>query len=117
MTCFALINGQIEATEKEVFEPIVLGVSATDVNDAPAIPGKGKAPVRIPHIYKSGLTLQLPSSHPEYLLKIIQSDGDVFSSIIPVGVTEFEIPAFLKGECIIQFITSRFCFSGIIILE
>ena len=116
ITCLVLMHGHIMATEKDAFERIMLGVSVMDVNDTPIIPGKGKAPVRIPRIYKNGHLLLLSSSHPEYLLNIVQNDVVVFSSIIPEGVTEFEIPTLLEGEFTIRFVSRRYCVTGIIIL-
>lgn len=109
LICFALTSGRIMASEGE---PISLDTEFTD-ND-PTCPSHGKAPMRMPRIYQNGYTLTLSSFHPEYIINIEQDGEIVYSSIIPAGVTEFELPAFVSGECTVQFITGRFCFKGTI---
>lgn len=84
------------------------------IDDSPMTPGQGKAPLRMPRIYRDGYTLTLSSSHPEYLINIVQGENVVFSSIIPEGVVTYELPSYLLGEYTIQFISGRFCFYGIV---
>ena len=89
---------------------IDLGVEIVD--DTPVGPGHSKTPIRIPCIYHDGYNLTLSSCHPEYIINIVQDDELVYSSVIPAGVTEFELPSYLSGKCTIQFIKGRFCFWG-----
>lgn len=93
-------------------DPIDLGLQIID--DNPTNPGKGKAPMRMPRIYQDGYTLTLSSFHPEYIINIMQGDDIVFTSVIPAGVTEYELPAYLNGSYTIQFINGRYCFTGYI---
>ena len=109
--CLALIPEHIMASGSK---PISLDTEITD-ND-PTCPGYGKAPMRMPRIYQNGYTLTLSSFHPEYIINIVQDDEVVYTSVIPAGVTVFELPAFVSGECTIQFISGRFCLTGIIVL-
>ena len=76
------------------------------IDDVPMTPGYGKAPMRKPAIYQEGFTLTLSSSHPEYLINIMEGDEVVFSSVIPEGVAAFELPAYLSGEYTIQFVSN-----------
>lgn len=86
------------------------------VDNTPNLPSKSKAPMRMPHIYQNGYTLTLSSFHPEYIINIVQNGENVYTSIIPAGVTVFELPAYVSGECAVQFISGRFCFTGYIVL-
>ena len=109
--CLALSSGKIMASDGE---PISLDTEEFD--DVSTSTGKSKAPMRMPRIYQDGNTLTLSSFHPEYIINIVQDDELVYTSVIPAGVTVFELPAFVSGECKIQFISGRFCLTGIIVL-
>lgn len=91
-----------------------IGLVMGDIDDSPAMHGKGKMPMRMPRIYQDGYTLTLSSSHPEYLINIMEGDEILFSSVIPEGVATFELPAYLSGEYTIQFVSGRFRFYGLI---
>lgn len=93
-------------------ENILIDIAVEIFDDKPNAIGKGKAPLRIPRIYQDGYKLTFSSFHPEYIINIVQDDEVVYSSVIPAGVTEFELPSYLSGECTIQFIKGRFCFWG-----
>lgn len=77
-------------------------------------PGFGKVPMRMPVIYIDDHELSLSSSHPEYIINIIKNDEVVYSSVIVEGFTEFLLPVYLEGECVIQFIIGNYCFTGYI---
>ena len=47
-------------------------------------------------------------------INIIQNDEVIYSFVIPSEVSKFEIPTYVEGECILQLITGRFCFWGIV---
>ena len=111
LMCFLALSSNPTHAKREL---IVLGTNIID--QIPNFPGKGKAPMRIPIIYIDGYTLSLPSSHPEYIINIVQDDEIVFTSVIPEGVTEYELPNYLCGECEIQFVCGNFCFIGCIII-
>lgn len=95
-------------------EQIVLETKIVD--QKPILPGKGKAPMRMPVIYIDGYTLSLSTFHPEYIINIVQDDEVIYTSIIPEGITEYELPSYLCGECEIQFVSGSFCFTGLIVL-
>lgn len=109
--CLVLTSGRIMASEDE---PISLDCEIFD--EGTALLGHGKAPMRMPRIYQDGYTLTLSSFHPEYIINIVQDGETVYTSIIPAGVTEFELPACISGECTVQFISGRFCLTGYIVL-
>ena len=83
-------------------------------DDSPLGYPHGKAPMRMPRICQDGYMLTFSSSHPEYIINIIEGDDVVFSSVIPEGVETYELPAYLSGEYTIQFVSGRFCFYGLI---
>jgi len=93
---------------------ICLGCQKID-ND-PIGPGHSKSPMRIPDIYLDNYTLDLPSIHRQYIINLIQDGEVIYSSIIPEGMTEFELPGYLCGDYVIQFIQETYCFIGYIIL-
>lgn len=93
-----------------------IDLSVEIVDETTYYPGRGKAPLRMPRIYQNRYKLTLSGSHPEYIINIVQDDEVVYSSVIPAGVTEFELPSYLNDECTIQLINGRFCFYGQIIL-
>ena len=91
-------------------ESVKINLSVEIIDDKPAGPGHSKSVVHMPHIYQDGCKLILSSSHPEYLINIVQDDEIVYSSVIPAGVTEFELPSYISGECTIKLVKCRFCF-------
>ena len=93
-------------------EEVKIDLSVEILDETSIYPGHNKAPLRMPRIYQDGYKLTLSSFHPEYIINIVQDDEVVYSSVIPAGVTEFELPLYLSGECTIQFIKGRFCFWG-----
>jgi len=79
-------------------------------DDVPIHKGKGKAPVRIPVIYQDGHTISFQPHHPEYIINIVQDGGVVFTSVVPADAAQYELPDYISGECIIQFLTGDYCF-------
>ena len=111
--CFVLIHEGAKASEKE---QISLNIEVGIIDDKPVSPGHSKTVVHMPRIYQDGYKFILSNSHPEYIINIVQDDEIVYSSVIPAGVTEFELPSYINGECIIQYIKGRFCFLGNIVI-
>lgn len=95
---------------------IPIGLEPSKFDDTPISSGHSKAPRRMPVIYLDGYTLSLSSFHPEYIINIVQDDEVVYSSLIPKGVTEHDLPGYLEGEYLIQFVSESNCFTGYIIL-
>lgn len=111
LACFIAWN-----VNPAVAERIRINLGCQKIDNKPIAGGHTKAPIRIPAIYQDGYLLNLPPSHPEYIINIVQDDENVFTSVIPEGVTEYELPNYLCGECEIQFVCGNFCFIGMIIL-
>lgn len=82
------------------------------VDQHPIQKEKGKAPVRIPVISIDGTTLFFQSSHPEYIINIVQEGEVVFTSAVPADTTQYELPDYINGECVIEFMTGSYCFWG-----
>lgn len=93
-----------------------INLGSQKIDNKPTGEGHSKAPMRMPIIYHDGYTLSLSASHPEYIINILQDDEIIYTSIIPEGITEYELPSFLCGECEIQFVSGSFCFTGLIVL-
>lgn len=112
LLCMAAWNSTVSAEGKEFIE---LQISIID--EKPSRPTMGKVPLRVPTIYHDDHLFYLSASHPEYIINIVQDDEMVFTSVIPAGITEFELPAYIEGECQIQFVCGRFSFIGFINLK
>lgn len=72
--------------------------------------GKSKAPICIPIIYKDGYIISFQSSHPEYIVNVVQDGEVVFSSVVPADATQYELPDYISGECVIQFLIGNYCY-------
>lgn len=99
-----------------VFAGNPLNMTVTIIDDTPQNPSKEKAPMRVPRIYQDGYTLSFSNAHPDYVINIIQDDEVVFTSYIPSELSSFELPGTIHGECTIQLIMGRYCFSGNVLL-
>ena len=73
-------------------------------------PDRGKAPMRMPEIGLDGTTLFFQPHHPEYIINIVQDGEVVFTSVVPADAAQYELPDYISGECIIQFLTGDYCF-------
>lgn len=74
------------------------------------LPNKGKAPICIPVIYQDEHILSFQPHHPEYIINIVQDGEVMFTSVIPADAAQFELPNYISGKCVIQFLTGDFCF-------
>jgi len=72
--------------------------------------GVGKAPIRMPEIYQDGHTLSFNFNHTEYIINIVQDGEVVLSSVVPADAAQYELPGYVSGECVIQFIWGNYCF-------
>lgn len=109
LVCFTVWSGSVAA------KSLPIRIYVQDVDGKSTIPDRSKAPRRMPIIYLEGYTLSLSSFHPEYIINIVQDDVVVYSSLIPEGVTEYDLPSYLEGEYLIQFVSESNCFTGYII--
>lgn len=89
---------------------LLLHLSAREIDDTPAYHGKGKAPVRLPVIYQDNHTFSFQSHHPEYIINIVQDGEVVFTSVVPADAAQFELPDYISGKCVIQFLAGNYCF-------
>lgn len=89
-----------------------LSLHCEKIDITPALPKGSKAPVRMPEISIDGTTLFFQSSHPEYIINIVQEGEVVFTSVVPADTTQYELPDYISGECVIEFMTGSYCFWG-----
>jgi hypothetical protein len=84
-------------------------------NPNPASTRKQRAPIQPPHIYLEDYSLSFNAFEEECLIQLLDNSGnEVFSGVIPVGTTSFQLPTTLEGEYQIQLIYSVFIFIGYI---
>ncbi|MBO5157465.1 MAG: hypothetical protein J6C05_10140 [Prevotella sp.] len=89
---------------------IALCLKCEEIDKKPILPDRGKAPVRIPVIYQDGHTISFQPHHPEYIINIVHDGEVVFSSVVPTDATHYDLPDYISGECVIQFLTENYCF-------
>lgn len=106
--CMIIMSNNLAHAEKKR-----INLSCQKVEET-HLPGFGKAPMRVPTIYINDHELSFSSTHPEYIINILMNDEVVYSSVIIEGFTEFLLPEFLQGDCVVQFITGNYCFTGYI---
>ena len=111
---FVLLSMLFFSSSPMMGEEKMIDLNLEIIDDSPAGPGRGKAPMRKPIVNQEGQKITVLSSHPEYTINIIQNDEVIYSFVIPSEVSKFEIPTYVEGECILQLITGRFCFWGIV---
>lgn len=102
-----LLLGQTPVTSKTI--PF-LSLRCERKDKKPIHPNKGKAPMRMPEISLDGTTLSFQPHHPEYIINIVHDGEVVFSSVVPADAPQYELPDYISGECIIQFLTGNYCF-------
>jgi hypothetical protein len=73
-------------------------------------PGRPKAPLRKPQVYKSNSELTFVGAHPTYTLYIISENGVEYFTDIPTSVHVIQLPAFLSGSYEIRLIQGNFMF-------
>lgn len=92
------------------YEGCPLDLSVNIIDDTPIAHDKGKSPIRMPAIWQDGHTISFQSYHPEYIINIVQDGEMIFSSVIPADVALYDLPGYVSGECVIQFIRGNYCF-------
>lgn len=105
--CYALsILGYVpmKADKNEIY------LKCEAIDKKPIHRDRGKAPVRVPVIYQDGHTLSFQPHHPEYIINLVQDGEVVFTSVVPTDATQYELPDYVSGECIVQFLTDNYCF-------
>ena len=111
---FVLLSMLFFSSNPMMGEEEMIDLNLEIIDDSPTGPGRGKAPIRKPIVNQEGQKITFLSSHPEYTINIIQNDEVIYSFVIPSEVSKFEIPTYVEGECILQLISGRFCFWGIV---
>ncbi len=72
-----------------------------------------RGPVCPPEAMLSGHTLYILTSHGDYDLQLLSSDGTVvFETFVPSSFNEIQLPANLTGDYELQLQTQRFIFTG-----
>lgn len=105
--CFVLFTlGHIQISAKAD----ILCLRCERIDKKPIHPDRGKAPVRMPEISMDGTTLSFQPHHPEYIINIVQNGEVVLTSVVPADAAQFELPDYISGECVIQFLAGDYCF-------
>ena len=77
--------------------------------------GSHRAPMRVPNLVIDDNILLIPEYYYNCQLQITDEDGFVvYSTTIPEGCDQIELPSYLNGEYEIQLIRGNFCFCGYI---
>lgn len=105
--CFVLFTlGRIQISAKAD----ILCLRCEKIDPKPIHTDKGKAPMRMPEISMDGTTLLFQPYHSEYIINIVQNGEVVFTSVVPADAAQYELPDYISGECVIQFLTGNYCF-------
>lgn len=108
LLCVLLCGGAAFADQEE----INLQRQEDDMKPAgPATPISLLPPV----VYQDGHTLIFPSFLSECVVSIVQGESIYTFEVIP-GVSTYEVPDYVTGECVIEVIWGGYNFIGNIIL-
>lgn len=64
-----------------------------------------------PVVYQDGHTLTFPSFLSECIVSIVQGESIYTFEVIP-GVSKYEVPDYVTGECVIEVIWGDDCYIG-----
>lgn len=64
-----------------------------------------------PLIYQDGHTLTFPSFLSECVVSIVQGESIYMFEVIP-GVSKYEVPDYITGECLIEVVWGDDCYIG-----
>lgn len=76
-------------------------------------------PVEIPSASIDGYTFYINSSHPDYVLQLVDAnDGEtvLFETFVPAGINSVVLPSSLEGTFKIQLIYNCWCFWGYVMI-
>lgn len=71
-----------------------------------------KSPTDPPIVYQDGHTLLFSPGHLEYVLRLVQNDQVVYSTIVSSADVIVMLPNDLLGEYELQLILGSYCFKG-----
>lgn len=91
---------------------VLMTVRSGDIDDGPIGHNIPKMPIRPMTIYIDERLLTLPESHSDYVLRIVNNGGVVYSVDVPFGINEVILPSFLSGEYVIQILQGNYVFEG-----
>ena len=80
---FVLLSMLFFSSSPMMGEEKMIDLNLEIIDDSPAGPGRGKAPIRKPIVNQEGQKITFLSSHPEYTINIIQNDEVIYSFVIP----------------------------------
>jgi len=88
-------------------------LSANYHDDKPIGHGHTRTPIEVPLVYIDDYTLTFEAYHPDYVLNIMDEDGDVvFSTPVFSAQTEVVLPSTLSGDYEIQLVMGNWLFTG-----
>ena len=91
----------------------VIPLTAGYHDNKPIGHGHGKSLMRPPLVYIDNYTLSFVADHPDYVLNIMDEDGDVvFSTPVFSAQTEVVLPSTLSGDYEIQLVMGNWLFTG-----
>lgn len=104
LLCVLLCGGAAFADQKV----IDLQVQKDDYHPTtPTLPVSSIRPV----IYQDGHTLTFPSFLSECVVSIVQGESIYMFEVIP-GISKYEVPDYVTGECVIEVIWGDGCYIG-----
>ena len=110
-----LISAVMMGTSVYAWEKIPLTVNYDD--NIPIGHGYGKSPMQAPTVYIEDYTLSFAVGHPEYVLHVMDEDGDVvFTTTVFSTDTQVVLPSYLSGNYEIQLTMGNWLFTGYITL-
>ena len=112
LTLFGVL---LVGTSVMAIEEIPLSVSIKD--PMPMGHGYAKSPMQPPTVYIEDYTLSFAVGHPEYVLQVMDEDGDVvYTTTVFTTDTQVVLPSYLSGNYEIQLTMGNWLFTGYITL-
>lgn len=83
-----------------------------DIDDGPIGHSIPKTPLRPITVYIDGLVLTLPESHPECIVRLVNSEGIAYEESVSETTNVITLPSTLSGEYTIQLLMGNWIFEG-----
>ena len=83
-----------------------------DIDDGPIGHSIPKTPLRPITVYIDGWVLTLPESHPECIVRLVNSEGIAYEESVSETTNVITLPSTLSGEYTIQLLMGNWIFEG-----
>lgn len=88
-------------------------VAHFEEDDMPISTGHPKSPMRPPVVYIEDYTLSFVANHPDYVLNLIDEDGEVvYTTTVFSNETQVALPSNLSGDYEIELLMGNWKFTG-----